>query len=493
MPFYGDSNTLIDATASTNVMCTNDGKLYRIRNGQALNNNDYYLAYVGGTETGDNKLSTKYADDDDNVANQLWQIFYTPNNQALLYNVGSGMYLCPDGTYATVLRDDVAKAKRNAYNLVKDGDCYRIWRNDMSKCFGTDLGVKGKEGSLRVSTDKGTGDGDRSKWYLEPYTGSKSFNNQLEEVLFETVPFKQQAVSAVIPEGYRVGFMLRKLKGAGGSIKGYENITDFGHGCCYGDGRLNLQINQFPGHFDTSVITYSMKADDPRIAMFMANGKTYLTFEDGCDCNFSDMIIEVTSGIDKVEESFEIEAEAYTMCFEDRPNTADYDLNDVVLRCTRSDDGTELFLALVATGANDDVVIHGAEGWQYNNQEVHSIFRSTAADERGNRFINTVNGGKHRDIVGAWVPITPGVSIPQYLKGIYIENQTTGKTIRFSQTGEPPFAIIVPEDFDYPMEGQPITQAYKNFIDWAHDVNMSGDWYRFEEAGKIFPSLFKKW
>lgn len=42
------------------------------------------------------------------------------------------------------------------------------------------------------------------------------------------------------------------------------------------------------------------------------------------------------------------------------------------------------------------------------------------------------------------------------------------------------------------MERQCITQAYKNFVQWAQNVNASGDWYLFEESDKVFPSLFKK-
>ena len=68
-----------------------------------------------------------------------------------------------------------------------------------------------------------------------------------------------------------------------------------------------------------------------------------------------------------------------------------------------------------------------------------------------------------------------------------------GKMIQLSKKGEAPFAIIVPEEFDYPEEFTPITGAYEEFIKWAQDVNTSNDWYKYEEADKIFPSLFKKW
>jgi hypothetical protein len=137
-------------------------------------------------------------------------------------------------------------------------------------------------------------------------------------------------------------------------------------------------------------------------------------------------------------------------------------------------------------------MIQGAEGWNHNGKEVHAIFNASGAGKDGNRFINTMSGGTRLEAVSALVTVPEGVTIPQYLKKIYIENKTMGKTIKIAQKGEPPFAIIVPLDFSYPMERQCITQAYKNFVEWAQNVNASEDWYLFEESDKIFPSLFKK-
>ena len=233
-----------------------------------------------------------------------------------------------------------------------------------------------------------------------------------------------------------------------------------------------------------------MQFDDPRMAMFTANNKTYICVEDGADCNFSDIVLEIGGGVDQLEEEPEVMTEAYTMCFEDRLETADYDLNDVVLRCRRIDN-TTLELSLIATGANDNVYIHGATGWEWNDQEAHAIF-GVITKEGENRFVNTENGSDPIDVKSSYVTINEGVTIPQYLKNIYIENRTTGKEIRVSKQGEPPYAIIVPQDFLYPMEHTRITEAYAKFLEWAQNANKDKNWYVFEEADKIFPSLFKK-
>ena len=299
--------------------------------------------------------------------------------------------------------------------------------------------------------------------------------------------------SAIFPKGYKIGFLNMK------NSNGDYNITNTMYGCTYGDGRLNVEVNHIKGHYLTAMdksiggsTEEGMQFDDPRIAMLSANGKTYLCFEEGADCNFSDMVMEIGSGVEQVEEVPQVEAEAYTMCFEDRPVSADYDMNDVVLRCSRVNK-TTLSLALVATGANDDVYIHGATGWELNNREVHEIFMATEPDSNGNRFVNTVVGGTHREVQARYVTVSESMTIPEYLKGITIENKTTGKTISIAMKAEPPFAIIVPEDFQYPMETVPITGAYAMFIDWARNANASTDWYAYQDADKLFPSLFKKW
>jgi len=200
-----------------------------------------------------------------------------------------------------------------------------------------------------------------------------------------------------------------------------------------------------------------------------------MTFEDGSDPNYVDMIVEISEGIEVVEDRVEPEAEVYTMCFEDRPLIADYDLNDVVLRCTRKNK-TTLTLSLIACGGEDDVVIKGAEGWAYNDREVHDIF-GIASAQASDRFINTVVGADTFEPVTAEVTIDEGTLIPDYLKNIYIENLTSNKQVTIAKQGGAPCAIIVPQEFAYPRERVSILFAYPEFVNWAQDANTSNDWY----------------
>lgn len=355
-------------------------------------------------------------------------------------------------------------------------------------------------------------------WHSRPQKLNGKTQNDLFKINEYLLPYygdeltaSQTIASLAIPKGYRIGFMLRKLKNTATYVQNYREITDAGHGCSYGFGKLNKEINHLTGHFESGQTYFTMEEDDSRVCMFQANGKTYLGFEDGSDCQYNDYIIEV-SGYDTnvyasapagaeekssgVETEYlysdeEITGAPYTMCFEDRPLTADYDLNDVVLRCKRIS-STELQLTLVACGGTDDVVIHGATGWSHNDQEVHAIFHAVDP-EKGNLMINTEINGEKRDVISDFVTVDKSMTVPKYLKGIFIENKTTGKIIQIAKKGEAPFAIIVPQEFDYPKERQSITGAYADFVNWAQDVNSSGNWYLFEDADKIFPSIFKKW
>lgn len=295
--------------------------------------------------------------------------------------------------------------------------------------------------------------------------------------------------SAIFPAGYKIGFL--NMKNSNGDYNPSNNIK---YGCIYGDGRLNYEINHIKGHYfsamDKSIggpMDGGMLWTDPRMALFTVNEKTYMCVEEGADCNFCDMIFEI-GGATLVQETPQPEAEIYTMCFEDRPATADYDLNDVVLRCTRVNN-TTLKLTLVATGANDEVVIHGAGNWAYNDKEVHEVFGYTGTEERP--FINTERGGTTKNVVSADVTVSEGVTIPDFLKTISIENKTTGKVVKIAQAGEPPFAVIVPGDFDYPLEHIAITNAYSKFVNWAQDMNVDKDWYIYPDEGKVYPNLFK--
>ncbi|MBP3849799.1 MAG: DUF4842 domain-containing protein [Prevotella sp.] len=480
LPYYG--NQQFTAHIQVSTVAQADPTIYRIRNEEPQNDEVYYMTYTGSTP----QLATKYEDNDANIANQLWQKFTMTDGRIMLYNIGTKKFMKWAGN--TELTDNYDEQPLTF--IYEDTYLYTSNKKKVLK-------LNWNNGKPLVSPDTNTKNSVRH-WYFDEFTGSGV--QAVTDVEMTNIPAEIVAQSNIIPAGYKVGLMLRK------------NKNDNQKGCVYSYGPLNVEISSLPDGLGNYVSKYGMADDDTRTCMFNANGKTYVTFEDGADCNFSDIIIEL-GGYDRdvleqapvntedkgtgvetemmYDDMEEISGQAYTMCFEDRPMQADYDLNDVVLRCIRISKNV-LQMTLVATGGNDDLVIHGAEGWRYNDTEVHEAFYATEP-VNGNRFVNTVKGGTHRDVLSDFVIVPETTTIPMYLKNIYLENKTTGKMIKVSKKGEAPFAIIVPEEFDYPQEFTPITGAYADFLKWAQDVNTSNNWYKFEEADKIFPSLFKKW
>ena len=318
---------------------------------------------------------------------------------------------------------------------------------------------------------KGGPDYFKANEYLLPYYGDDAPGQQ-----------GTTAVSCIIPKGYKIGFFNRKRLGS--------NYLSYKNGCSYGDGRLNYGTNHLAGHYLTSMDTSlggqtveGMDFTSPRIAFFSANNTTYMCFEDGCDCNFCDMIIEVSQGIERIDEPEDPSGAVYTMCFEDRPMTADYDMNDVVLKASIVD-ATHVKISLVACGANDMLYIHGVEGSKINSQtEVHALFGLTSPDQ----FINTSSKFELLAPVEDIVEKDASESLTDVLSRIWVENKNSGGKITLPQKpGDVPNAVIVPIDFPYPKEQTSIISAYGKFNNWAINSNMDTDWYLFPTNGLVF-------
>jgi hypothetical protein len=332
----------------------------------------------------------------------------------------------------------------------------------------------------------------REREYLLPYYG-------------DGTPVAGAWGSPVIPKGYKVGFMNRKNKG---------DIFKNNSGCTYGFGELNVEVNHLIGHFfsviDNNIIqeVYTSEKGDkanvkgpmangmdwnsPRICMRSINGRTYLCFEEGSDLNFSDMVIEVKQGteIKLSEVSPDVEPVIYTLCFEDRPAQADYDMNDVVLMATPKNNKTEVELRLVACGAKDKVYLKIEGSSKFNDKEIHELLGLTEEES----FVNTQIGGKTKkesQCPSETIKLN-GKSIMEFLKSIKIQNATTGQTVKMPGQGEAPYAIIVPMRFNYPKEGSDIRKSYPEFINWVGNVTASQDWYRSLEGVDRFPTLINK-
>ena len=334
----------------------------------------------------------------------------------------------------------------------------------------------------------GVGDYFKVHEYMLPYFGDIK-SDETNDVTVQ---------SFIIPEGYYVGFMFRKnngrdwadsfstdndaispSKGTGYKNKSYKNEDN---GEVYADGRLNKEINQYPRF--SQAIEKGMLLDDPRAAIFGANQKAYLMFEEGTDVNFVDIIIEINGGLKEVDAAQEINNNVYTFCFEDR-NLGDYDMNDVVIKAERLNI-SQVKYTVVACGAYDELYLRNINGQTLNTTtEIHALFGVTNLST----FINTQS--KNYEPVSEIITVDPSFSFTDFSKQIYIYNKTQDYDVKMAQKGEDPHGIMIPCDFAYPKERTCINDAYKQFNNWGENPVNSTDWYLYPEDGKTMNAFVK--
>lgn len=517
LPFYGNASEFTKTTQQSTLKShgyETDGKFYRISNYSGKSDakpdpipaSNHYITY------GDNKHNLK-DEGDANIEYQLWQVFTNAtDNTMMLYNVGSGKFFWWNSGEYVEIKDISENSLKNYTIYITDGAKNPYAFDDITKqkvfilSSAKNNFIKALLDTNRLylyqggGTDLGNGKRTAREWTFEDYTDS--YNGDASPVSDFELPIDKfptvritpptKPVSTIIPEGYRIGFMIRK---DGGAEANNNDGNSQKQGCLYGFGELNKEINTY-GQFFTSVDKYGMEPNSPRIAAFEANGKIYLCFEEGADTQFSDVIVEIGSsgepGVNMFDDVLEVGSQPYTMCFEDRPNIADYDMNDVVLRCVRTSP-TTLQLTIVATGAQDEVYLNGIEGTfingtDFNNNEVHSLLKVPAGT-----YVNTEPSASVLPCVSAEYEVGTSTTIPEFMSKIYIVNHSqNSKEIRVPEKGEPPFALIVPGDFDYPAERISIVYAYKAFSTWANNAYDYGRWLDSYDTSKLYINPFNR-
>ena len=533
LPYYGEISDYESYPQTLSTLGYKaDTNFYRIHNASEGKNN--YFTYADPAEN----LKDAYSAD---VEKQLWQVFTNdsdPNNvKVMLYNVYAKQFLYYNGKEKNgVVLKDIDSKNLDRFNFhicdpnAKQTDSRTniyIFENSMSNCLKSVSGVWiGNGGKSNTESYLQT-----RLWSFEEYTGSSATaitDFELPVQYFPNIyPAKSEKASAIIPDGYRIGFLIRKDNGQTNG-----SLTNDKFGCLYGYGELNKEINSF-GQFKSALTKYGMEENDPRMAMFTANGKTYLCFEEGSDTQYSDVILELggvsttqvfknspdqpdnmnpqtvisddngegDSGIylfENIPEDMQQKI-AYTMCFEDRPGTADYDLNDVVLRCIRDKNDPEVVqLSILAVGATDLLKLEGIEGElvdgkDLGGQELHEFFRIGPQVTGADRFVNTLDGnGSDYSPVSSWYRIGSDITIAKFLSKIKVKNMSTGQTIGVPLVGNPPYAIIMPGDFDYPREYTGIEKAYSTFQTWVQNASMYNNWPDYKSIDNVVKNMFNK-
>lgn len=166
----------------------------------------------------------------------------------------------------------------------------------------------------------------------------------------------------------------------------------------------------------------------------------------------------------------------YTFAFEDSSISGDYDFNDVVLKVETVPTGGRLKVKLVAAGATKNLQIFYAGQAIFSGKEVHEAMGCLPGV-----MINT--GSATGTIAEDFISWPDGYTIKENGDfSIYdMKRQMEVKLPHFDKVGFKegyvPYGIVVPIDWDYPMEGQRVDLKYPKFVDWARDVTQELKWY----------------
>lgn len=336
-----------------------------------------------------------------------------------------------------------------------------------------------KQADLDAAADKVAFLQDLPKYKLIPF--GQHFANDEDDVLAKTAayaclyygdgaPSLGTKGSFHFPEGYKIGFMVRAMTDKENGVKKGE---------LYFDGRLNTKINTDKNfNFKSS----NLKNGEPRATWFKFNDRVILCWESGTDTDYNDILLEVEGSVTDPEVVVQFEYNTYTYCFEDRQK-GDYDMNDVVIKAKRLD-ATHVQYAIVACGAYDNLFVKNINAGVINDDtEIHSLFGKGTKT-----FINTGNGDAYVEPVVVTKEVSETFSFLDEATQPYLLDKTTGLEVKLAKKGEDPHGIMLPYDFQYPLETVCIKDAYEKFNEWVaknKDI-LSTDWYTKPTKGKVY-------
>ncbi len=174
------------------------------------------------------------------------------------------------------------------------------------------------------------------------------------------------------------------------------------------------------------------------------------------------------------EEEDEVAPQIFSYAFEDT-YMCDYDMNDVVLYVSESEDGNGFDVELMCTGAKKDIYVYYDGEPIFGNREVHDVlggangkFLNTgAADD--DMFFSVGTAMDYVDKKGHTLGEAP-FSIRTSSGDVIEVGTQQGNTIE-------PYGIVIPRKWEWPTEWTEISRAYPSFIGFVIDRNQNADWY----------------
>ncbi len=167
----------------------------------------------------------------------------------------------------------------------------------------------------------------------------------------------------------------------------------------------------------------------------------------------------------------------------------DYDMNDVVLKCTKLENN-QISIELLAAGATKKVFVFFKDTRSSNAPinlfgEIHEAF-----GQPSNTIINTGVGVDNLPTKQVILDVTEGFLFSEH-GDIYIADDRNREahipafTDGF-QSGDAPYAICVPTTWKYPKEWINITVAYPDFRRWAEGEEGYDNWYASPLSSKVY-------
>lgn len=176
--------------------------------------------------------------------------------------------------------------------------------------------------------------------------------------------------------------------------------------------------------------------------------------------------------------------------FEDmNADGGDYDMNDVVLECTKLENN-QISIKLIAAGATKKVYAFFRD--TRSNAEPINLFGEVheAFGQQSGVIINTGVDVNDLAPVERIIDVEEGFLFSQHGDIYIVDYQNREAHIsKFTngfQTGDAPYGILVPTTWKYPKEWVKITTAYPEFATWAAGDDNASGWYTHPSSSNVY-------
>ena len=183
------------------------------------------------------------------------------------------------------------------------------------------------------------------------------------------------------------------------------------------------------------------------------------------------------------------EPAVWTYAFEDTP-LGDYDLNDVVLKVSESaKDTTKLEVRLCCAGASFDLFVYLGETPVFNGKEVHE-----ALGQNRGLLLNTGKGPEVNVdmLTPAYIDKPQGFTFAN--ADFWIKSPLVPKGIHIAKTGKAPLGVVIPGDWQWPLEYVCIKDAYSDFVKFAENAQDEKvrEWYKVTDTNPVRDKIYVK-